>query len=356
MADDVQSSMRPGKIFHGDDRFAWPDTTPASAGMDAGKIAEAVAIAADHSADSLLILRHGKLVHEQYWNGRSASDLQQTYSGTKSVFSLLVGRVIRRGYVERFDQNVSDFVPEMPAAQGQLTFHNVLAMMPGTLNVTAEVEGAGGKGITQLETALTREVVAPPFTRYSYNNSAYRLLFTALERASGKSLEDLTAEEIFAPLSFADGTHWVLNYVTNAARGDVSTGYQSIKMTPTDFAKSAQIILDHGRWQDEEYVDADYADNLIRVQVPEVNPSFALFHHVNGDAFCQMDGARIPHKLLPGAPDDTFLMYGTRGQIVAGIPSLGLVVVRTGDHEESIYHKDNFIARMLGRIAESVNG
>ena len=123
-----------------------------------------------------------------------------------------------------------------------------------------------------------------------------------------------------------------------------------------DLDCAAQIILDRGRWQDEEYVDADYADNLIRVQVPEVNPSFALFHHVNGDAFCQMDGARIPHKLLPGAPDDTFLMYGTRGQIVAGIPSLGLVVVRTGDHEESIYHKDNFIARMLGRIAESVNG
>jgi len=355
MADDIQVSMRPGTVFHSGDRFTWPSATPVSAAMDSGKIAEAVAIAADHNTDSLLILRHGKLVHEQYWNDTLASDLQQTYSGTKSLFSLLVGRTIRCGYVERFDQSIRDFIPEMPEAQGQLTFHNVVAMMPGTLNVTEEVESAGGKGITQLETALTREVVAPPFTRYSYNNSAYRLLFTVLERASGKSLEDLTAEEIFTPLSFAEGTHWVLNYATSADRGEVFTGYQSIKMTPTDFAKSAQIILDHGRWRGEQYIDADYADHLIRAQVPEVNPSFALFHHVNGDAFCRMDGPRVPHKLIPGTPDDTFLMYGARGQVVAGIPSLGLVIVRTGDHGETFYEKNNFIARMLGRIAESVS-
>ena len=226
--------------------------------------------------------------------------------------------------------------------------------MPGTHNVTAEVEAAGRSGITQLETALTRKVIASPFTRYSYNNSAYRLLFTALERASGRGLVDLTAEEIFTPLSFADGTHWMLNYATSADKGDVFIGYQSVKMTPTDFAKSGQIILDHGRWQGQEFVDAEYADNLIKVHAPDVNPSFALFHHTNGDAFCQMDGKKIERKLLPGAPDDTFLMYGMGGQIVAGIPSRNLVVVRTGNHQESIYQKDNFIARMLTRVADAV--
>ena len=356
MADNISVFMEPGTIFNGGKKFSWPTATPESAAMNPDLIGEAASIAEDYNSGSLLILRDGKLVHEQYWNTKTAEDLQQTYSGTKSIFSLLLGRVIERGYIEHFDQNVRDFIPEMPKAQGQLTFHNVLAMMPGTLNVTAEVEGAGAKGITHLETALTREVVALPFARYSYNNSAYRLLHTALERASGKTLEDLTVEEIFDPLSFTEGTHWVLNYATSADRGDIFLGYQSIKMTPTDFAKSAQIILDHGKWQGEGFVDPDYADNLIKVQRPEINPSFALFHHINGDAFCQMDGAKIPHKLLPGAPDDTFLMYGSRGQIVAGIPSLDLVVVRTGDHEESIYHKNNFIAGMLARITASVTG
>ena len=34
--------------------------------------------------------------------------------------------------------------------------------------------------------------------------------------------------------------------------------------------------------------------------------------------------------LVPGAPEDLFLQYGAEGQIIAGIPSLRLVVVRTG--------------------------
>jgi len=356
MANEVQASMRPGTIFHGRDQYFWPSSTPESVGMDSGILSGAVAIAEKYNSHSLLILRKGKLVYEQYWNDKTASDLQQTYSGTKSVFSLLLGRVIQRGYVESFEQSIRDFVPEMPEAQAQLTFHNVLAMMPGTLNVMAEVEDEGPKGITHLETALTREVVAAPFTRYSYNNSAYRLLFTALERASGKNMEDLTAEEIFEPLGFSDGSHWVLNYASSAEKGEVFIGYQSIKMTPTDFAKSAQIILDHGAWQGEEFVAADYTDNLIRVQKPDVNPSFGLFHHLNGESFCQLDGPKVPHKLLPAAPNDTFLMCGTRGQIVAGIPSRELVVVRTGDHEESIFQKDNFIGRMLGSITDAVMG
>ena len=354
MADGIQVFMQPGTVFFGGEQFSWPTATLESAAMDPSIVVAAASIAEEYNSDCLLVIRHGQLVHEQYWNGTTANDFQQTYSGTKSVFSLLVGRVIKRGYVEHFGQRVRDFIPEMPKSQGQLTFHNVLAMMPGTLNVTAEVEGAGAKGFTHLDTALTREVVALPFARYSYNNSAYRLLHTALERASGKALEDLTAEEIFDPLFFSEGTHWVLNYATTPDKGDVFLGYQSIKMTPRDFAKSAQIIIDHGKWQGERFVDPNFADNLIKVQRPEVNPSFALFHHINGAAFFQMDGKRIPHKLLPGAPDDTFLMYGNGGQIVAGIPSKDLVVVRTGNHKESIYHKDNFIARLLREIAASV--
>ena len=51
------------------------------------------------------------------------------------------------------------------------------------------------------------------------------------------------------PLKFAAGTHWVINYATGTENGEVFLGYQSIKMVPADFAKSAQIILDHGKWQ-----------------------------------------------------------------------------------------------------------
>ena len=89
----------------------------------------------------------------------------------------------------------------MPDAQARLTFRNVLAMQSG-METSMRIEGMGRTGKTQLEIALEREIVAQPFERYHYNNAAYRLLFTALERASSMDLEALTEAEIFSPLSF----------------------------------------------------------------------------------------------------------------------------------------------------------
>ena len=115
--------------------------------------------------------------------------------------------------------------------------------------------------MTQLEIALERAVIARPFEKYHYNNAAYRLTFTALERAAGMDLEDLTAAEIFDPLSFG-GAHWVRIYAVSE-EGERFTGYQSVRITPRDFAKSAQVILDRGLWNGERFLSASYVDMLV---------------------------------------------------------------------------------------------
>jgi CubicO group peptidase (beta-lactamase class C family) len=347
MAPSVRIEERPGRICVGRGGFRWPTAEPGDEGIDAGMLAAAAEFARRHEADSLLITRNGRIVLEHYWNGKTAQDVQQTYSGTKSVFSLLVGRALERGYLRDLDQPVRELVPEMPGAQAQITFRNVLAMQSGMEN-SPRIEGLGRTGQTQLEIALAREVVAAPFERYHYNNAAYRLLFTALERAAGLDLEALTEREIFEPLSFA-GAHWVRQYALDDAQPRF-TGYQSIRMTPRDFAKSAQVIVDRGNWCGERFLPAEYVQSLVESPQPTINPSFGLFHHLNAGSFhCGYAVPdRIDRKLAPGVPGDMFLQFGAGGQIVAGIPSLQLVIVRTGrDGGSSIYDADNHIARLL---------
>ena len=88
MAEDILVSNQPGTIFYGGEQFSWPTATLKAAKMDPMIVDVAASIAERYNSDSLLILRHGKLVYEQYWNERVATDFQQTYSGTKSIFSL----------------------------------------------------------------------------------------------------------------------------------------------------------------------------------------------------------------------------------------------------------------------------
>lgn len=348
----MEIEQRAGHIFNGGDLSPWPESSPAALVLSSERLDAAATLAEAHGSDSLLVFRHGQLAFERYWNGKTATDVQQTFSGTKSIFSLLVGRSIERGYLKGLDQPVSDLVPEMPATLAQLNFHNIMAMQSGAAN-SMKIEGLGSTGATQLEIALGREIVAPPMSLYHYNNAPYRLLFTALERASGRDLQTLTAEEVFEPLDF-HGSHWVTIHAV--AESERFTGYQSIRMTPRDFAKSSQVIVDGGGWRDARYLPADYIKSLITAPT-QANPSFGLFHHLNaGDHYRNFAVPdRLDRKLVPGAPDDTFLMFGAGGQVTIGVPSKRLVIVRTGESRGSIYEPDNYIAQIITRVVDATD-
>ena len=65
----------------------WPQATPAESGINPAMIS-ALLSAIDRGdygrLKSLLILRHGRLVHEQYFNGYRRDELMPLYSVTKS--------------------------------------------------------------------------------------------------------------------------------------------------------------------------------------------------------------------------------------------------------------------------------
>lgn len=349
----MENLQREGQVYHAPDvAYQWPTRSLAELGINEIRLEQTCKFAELNASDSFLVFRDGHLTCERYWTGKSQSSLQQTFSGTKSVFALLVGRLIEKGVLAGLEQPICELVEELPPHLHQLTFENVMAMQSGVVN-SPEIEQLGQTGMTQLEIALTCEIEADPFKKYYYNNALYRLLFTALERASNKSLEALTTEEVFEPLGF-DRAYWIKLYASDGDN-EVFRGYQSICMTPRDFAKSAQIIIDEGRWCDETYLASSYTKKLITVPGPEINPSFGLFHHLNaGHHYRNITVPdRLDRKLVPGAPDDTFLMFGGGGQVTVGIPSLGLVIVRTGTGV-SLYEPDNPVAVLVRLVVDAV--
>ena len=90
---------RPGQVFSSTAPFNWTTSTAKAAGLNEDQLETARQLSQENASDSLLILRDGRLVSETYWNDKTQADLQQTFSGTKSVFSLIVGRCIEHGYL-----------------------------------------------------------------------------------------------------------------------------------------------------------------------------------------------------------------------------------------------------------------
>jgi CubicO group peptidase (beta-lactamase class C family) len=345
---DAQRRQVATEPWDGPDTAPWNTADATASGLDPTKLDQAARLAETTDADSLVVVRHGRIVFEQYWNERGPDDVQQMYSATKSPFAFLVGRAVARGDITSIDQPLIDFVPELAGHRREvLTFRNVMAMESGLTHSTELDQGDTRAGRSQLEAALARGTTHGPDEYFIYNHAAYRLLFTALERATGLSLPDLTRAELFAPLGMR-GAYWV-----EIRTNDRLLGYQSIRMQPRDLAKVGQLMLNDGLWNGTRYLPAEYVAQLRTAPVPKANPSYGLFWHLNaGDFYLSYrESDFVRRRLLPGTPPDAYANFGSGGQIVVVIPSLDLVWVRTGRQIPSnIWAPDSTVAQLSAAV------
>ncbi|MBM63601.1 MAG: hypothetical protein CL484_11710 [Acidobacteria bacterium] len=339
----------------------WPDPDPApwltvsagDSGFDLDRLEQAASLAEPTHADALLVIRHGRIVLERYWNGRKPTDVQQTYSTTKGAVAFLVGRVLERGHIESLDQSIANFVPEIAGqTRENMTFRNVMAMQSGLAQWPALDRADRQSGRSQLEAVGARGMTHQPFQYFIYSSTAYRLLFTALERATGMNLPDLSRKEIFGPLGMT-GAYWV-----EIHSQDRFLGYQSIRMRPRDMAKLGQVLLNNGHWKGSQYLPTGYMQLLRTAPAPKINPSYGLFWHLNSGEFylSYRESNYRRNRLLPGSPPDTIVNFGNGGQIIAIVPSLDLVWTRTGRQIPSnIWSNSSTVAQLSAAIIRAVD-
>ena len=339
----------------------WPDPDPTpwltvsagDSGFDLDRLEQAASLAETTHADALLVIRHGRIVLERYWNGRKSTDVQQTYSTTKGAVAFLVGRVLERGHIESLDQSIANFVPEIAGqTRENMTFRNVMAMQSGLAQSPALDRADSQSGRSQLQAVGARGMTHQPFQYFIYSSTAYRLLFTALERATGMNLPDLSRKEIFGPLGMT-GAYWV-----EIHSQDRFLGYQSIRMRPRDMAKLGQVLLNNGHWKGSQYLPASYMQLLRTAPAPKINPSYGLFWHLNSGEFylSYRESNYRRNRLLPGSPPDTIVNFGNGGQIIAVVPSLDLVWTRTGRQIPSnIWSNSSTVARLSAAIIRAVD-
>jgi hypothetical protein len=95
-------------------REEWPVSTPQEQGLDSRLVAEMYLNAAElETLYSLLVIKNGFLVAEDYFNEGSVDQKDRLQSVTKSFTSALVGIAIEQGYLSSADQKMLEFFPEI---------------------------------------------------------------------------------------------------------------------------------------------------------------------------------------------------------------------------------------------------
>ena len=273
---------------------------------------------------AFVVIQHGQLLHEQYFAPYNAQSRTNSFSMAKTITTLQVGRAIQEGFISRFDAPLTEQIKEYTHDErgNKATIAQLSSMSSGhewdenyylPLNMTTNLYyGKDAQGLV-LSHGFERE----PGSAYEYSSGSTQLLGVFLKRALQAKEPSLTisahlSRSLWQPLGMASDGIYTMD--RPAEQGGMERTYCCIFATATDFARVGQLLLQDGRWQQQQLLDKAFIERLRR---PDLQPFYG-------------------HSLWMDWQYKTpfYLLQGHEGQYVIVVPSLDMVVVRTGQHRD----------------------
>lgn len=244
----------------------WTLATPQEQGIDPALLCAMGRGVSDRKladVDSIVVIRHGRLVYERYFTlpGPTptfdpATMRHAGHSMTKSVVSLLVGIALDRGWIGDIDAPVFSYFPEYAAARSpekdRISLRNLLTMSDGLNSATFFQPGEHRADPEPYRFILGTRLVREPGASFEYNSATTELIGGVLQKVSGKTVDVLAKELIFAPLGITD-----VEWGTRLGNG-FATASSGLSLRPRDWAKLGQLVLDHGVWEGKQIVPASW--------------------------------------------------------------------------------------------------
>ncbi len=241
-----------------------PRCTPAQAGLDPRRI---VAMIDDYQArglqiHSFMLVRHGQVLCEGYYDPYTPDQLQTVFSLSKTFTSVAVGMAEGEGRIG-LDEKIIDIFAEELTASGvtpgkelkSLTLRHLLRMSTG------QPEEPSGEGCWEdMRIAFLKQPFSEmPGEVFRYNTIATYMLSAALKK-KGIDLEDYLQEKLFDPMGIS-GTRWMRD------PHDICTGGFGLSLVPEVIAKLGICLLNDGQWEGQQLIPRNYVAAATRAQI-----------------------------------------------------------------------------------------
>jgi len=287
-----------------------------------GAMVPASAFAERTFTDALLILKNGRIVHEQYLNRTTERTRFMSYSMAKSLNSIMTGFALAEGLIGSVDDPVVKYLPELRGtAYDGIALRHLLWMRTGArwddnffspgpardAHVAAFVEQK-----ERYFTAATRisDRAGLPGVAFNYNSVEATLVGEIVSRATGKKLSEYLGEKLWRPAGMESDAFYVLDGTDDSAREFTAGGFNA---TLRDYGRIGQMMLDRGRANGRQLLSPAWVEESTRP-----GPGRASVEDGTGYAYLwwTIDGTRA------------FTMLGGEGQFVYVDPEHRTVIVK----------------------------
>ena len=301
----------------------WQTSTPEEQGMRSTVLNDMMNATEENQLliDSVLIVKNGYLVFEEYPSVYDQDNRHIIHSCTKSITSALVGIAIEEGYIDSVDEKLVDLLPNRTYANyderiDDITLEHLLMMTSGfewdewteSYSSYANSHYQYWRASNSVQFILDLPLAHDPGDVWVYSSGSSHLLSAIVTRATGVSLLEYAAEKLFTPLGIE-----ISDVVWPADNQGIYRGSGGVEMIPRDMAKFGFLFLNNGTWNGEQIVPSGW--------VQTSSETLTTFDNYSGYSYQWWTYS-----------SETVSVYsanGYVGQNIFVIPSLDMVVVFT---------------------------
>ena len=339
-------SWKPVKMTDG-----WPVSSLKAQDMDSAVINN-LFIDAEYLDNlySLLIIKNGFLIAEEYFNGTTVNDAARTASVTKSITSTLAGIAIREGFITGTDQKLKDFFPEIDwgstdPKKSEITVEQILQMRSGypweEADGYLEALFYSSNWIPFLEQF---PLMHDPGTQFGYSNFTAHIMGMIIARSANQSLLSFARNYLFNDMGISI-TGWPKD-----ANG-YYYGSGDIQMTPRSLAKFGQLYLDNGIWNDAQLIPSEWVNSSFQVYSSSTyGREILTYIRTLKYGYLWWSGTSGSHQI--------WFAWGHGGQMVVIIHDLNMVVVATasvpGLFDPDAWPKSKTVMDLVGRFIKQI--
>jgi hypothetical protein len=237
---------------------------PEEAGISSKNITEFLD-AADKSKTefhSFMLLRHGKVIAEGWWNPYAANFEHTLYSCSKSFTATAIGFAIDEKKLSLDEKVVSFFPNDLPDTVSTrlagLTIKDVLMMSdgqdPDPSRTVPVIDSNWIQGF------LSTPVIHQPGTQFLYNSLGTYMLSAIIQKVTGQKTLDYLKPRLFDPLGI-HGMDWETDL------NGINTGGWGLRLKTEDMAKFAELFLQQGKWNGKQILPAWWVKEASTVKI-----------------------------------------------------------------------------------------
>jgi CubicO group peptidase (beta-lactamase class C family) len=211
--------------------------------------------------NSIIVVKHGKILIEEYFNGADSHALHDMRSAGKSFTSALVGIAIDKGLISGVDERLLSYFPgvecnnDWDPRKDDITLKHVLSMSFGLAEPGEYPAWENHRWYTVhwIGDVLCQPIEYEPGSRFDYDSAAPALFGPIIEQVSGMSVGQFAENFLLGPLGIERYRWFIL------PSGKEYTG-GGFRMRPRDMARFGQLYLQKGMWNGKQLISKEWVE------------------------------------------------------------------------------------------------